>query len=53
MSFDEELFTKVATLEARLELSQQKLHEMENTVKDLLNNIKELRSMISGVYEKS
>lgn len=52
MSFDEELFVKVSTLEARIEVSQQKLHEMEKTLSDLLNSIQEVRKVMSGIYEK-
>jgi regulator of replication initiation timing len=53
MSFNEELFVKVATLEAKLEITQKQLYELEQTVSELLEKIKQIRSVINGVYNQT
>ena len=53
MTFNEELFVKVATLEAKLELTQTQLYELEQTVSELLEKIKHIRNVINVVHTKT
>ena len=58
MSFDEHLFVKVTILEARVDASLARLSELEQCISekklaDATEKIKEIRSILSGIYEKS
>lgn len=53
MTFNEELFVKVATLEAKLEVTQTQLYELEQTVSELLEKIKHIRNVINVVQTKT
>ena len=46
MSFNEELFTKVCTLEAQLELNNKKLYETEQKIVQIENLLKQALEII-------
>ena len=51
MSFNEELFTKVCTLEAKLELNEKKLWELEKLLKQALEIIIDTNRVANGIQE--
>ena len=58
MSFDEQLFTKVCTLEAQLDLNNKKLYEteqkivrIENLLKQALEIIIDTNKVANGIQE--
>ena len=51
--FNEELFTKVCTLEAKLELNEKKLWELEKLLKQALEIIIDTNKVANGIQETS
>jgi hypothetical protein len=51
--FDTELFTKVCTLEAKLELNEKKLWELEKLLKQALEIIIDTNKVANGLSETS
>jgi hypothetical protein len=51
--FDTELFTKVCTLEAKLELNEKKLWELEKLLKQALEIIIDTNKVANGLQETS
>lgn len=51
MSFDEELFVKVCTLEAKLELNEKKLWELETLLRQALEIIIDTNKVANGIQE--
>jgi hypothetical protein len=51
--FDTELFTKVCTLEAKLELNEKKLWELEKLLKQALEIIIDTNRVANGLSETS
>jgi len=49
--FDTELFTKVCTLEAKLELNEKKLWELEKLLKQALEIIIDTNKVANGIQE--
>jgi len=49
--FDTELFTKVCTLEAKLELNEKKLWELEKLLKQALEIIIDTNRVANGIQE--
>jgi hypothetical protein len=49
--FNEELFTKVCTLEAKLELNEKKLWELEKLLKQALEIIIDTNKVANGIHE--
>jgi len=51
--FNDELFTKVCTLEAKLELNEKKLWELEKLLKQALEIIIDTNKVANGLSETS
>ena len=51
--FNDELFTKVCTLEAKLELNEKKLYELEKLLKQALEIIIDTNRVANGIQETS
>jgi hypothetical protein len=51
MSYDEQLFVKVCTLEAKLELNEKKLYELENLLRQALEIIIDTNKVANGIHE--
>jgi len=51
--FNDELFTKVCTLEAKLELNEKKLWELEKLLKQALEIIIDTNKVANGIQETS
>ena len=51
MSFDEQLFVKVCTLESKLELNEKKLYELEKLLKQALEIIIDTNKVANGIQE--
>jgi len=51
MSFDDQLFTKVCMLEAKLELNEKKLYELETLLKQALAIIIDTNKVANGLQE--
>jgi precorrin isomerase len=49
--FNDELFTKVCTLEAKLELNEKKLWELEKLLKQALEIIIDTNRVANGIQE--
>jgi len=49
--FNEHLFTKVCTLEAKLELNEKKLYELEKLLKQALEIIIDTNRVANGIQE--
>jgi precorrin isomerase len=49
--FNEELFTKDCTLEAKLELNEKKLWELEKLLKQALEIIIDTNKVANGIHE--
>ena len=49
--FNDELFTKVCTLEAKLELNEKKLYELEKLLKQALEIIIDTNRVANGIQE--
>jgi precorrin isomerase len=49
--FNDELFTKVCTLEAKLELNEKKLWELEKLLKQALEIIIDTNKVANGIQE--
>lgn len=49
--FNDELFTKVCTLEAKLELNEKKLYELEGLLRKALEIIIDTNKVANGIHE--